>query len=658
MMATKRAPLANVPNAVNSPFRNVAAAGGKRTRAAQLGDAVYGQPPAKKHVIEIIEDDDEENVDPNKKNGVAAMAHDRLDEPFSKRSNAQPNAFERKLAAVRDRKPLPTPTPTTQHQSFTRESAQKSNRESVDSIRQWQRHYRKQFPNFVIYFESVPDDVRHKTLRQIHALGAREEKFFSKAVTHVVTTRTIPPELATTSPDDDGKLASSAKPAGMTQRTTSLLDANLQRRAQSHGSDILSRARELGIKIWALEKLHRMLKTIEADGPEEPPEEYLRAQIAGTRPVSKPSKGANLEQLLRNEKINGPADRDMTVAAQDMISFRGYYIYVHDMDEKTKPTLVRDYAKPTSKEQGKWPQFRLTAAGRCPFIDDPSYTRKLQQQEYAAHAAANSRAQDDISAHQRRTRAASAQQAAAARPEAPVRASTERQGTLRRSPRKLDTNPELSKPLDPPRGIPNSCQSSFDGTLAAPPLFGSAQQSLRGLPRMFGGEPVASGVQGQNNITSAIRSQYVSSAAISSTAPGASHRVGDSKEVSALKRKVLERGGGMASGVAASRDSIPSSYMNDMRAAINGGDSEPRIAPMRAAKRKAQEALGTVHEDEEGAGRQQQTGRAKAPAAKPKRHADVVKEPKPGYCENCRDKFDDFDDVSSPLRNDDFQPTY
>ncbi|KAK1076618.1 Cdc7p-Dbf4p kinase complex regulatory subunit, partial [Friedmanniomyces endolithicus] len=157
----------------------------------------------------------------------------------------------------------------------------------------------------------------------------------------------------------------------------------------------------------------------------------------------------------------------------------------------------------------------------------------------------------------------------------------ERQPNLRRSPRKLDAKADsLSKPLDSPRGLPAKRQSSNEGM---PSLFGSTQQTLRGLPRMIGGEPVASGLQ-HSNVTSAIRSQYISSAAISSTAPGANHRIGDSKEVSALKRKVLERGASVNSHV-----SMPSSYMNDMRAAINNDND--RDPPPRAAKRKAQETL-------------------------------------------------------------------
>ncbi len=626
-MTSRREPLANVPNAVNSPFHTITA-GGKRTRA-QAGDhrdALSGQPPAKKQIMEIP-DEDSENVDPKKREFVAVGARDRLDEPFMKKtSNAQPTSFERKLAAAREKKATPQPRV---------EPQPKVSADNLETIRQWKRHYKKQFPGFVFYFDSPSDEARQRTLRPLQHLGAREEKFFSKAVTHVITTRQIPPELTSTSPNEDdqyvGNSLKSIQPSAPLQdqrRTTNLLDANLQRRAQSQAAsaDILTRARELGIKIWTAEKFQRIMKTIlESDNVDQNATQDIRNHATVHKATSKPAKEVDLEQLLRNEKINGPADRDMTVAAQDMVSFKGFYVYIHDMDEKTKPVMVRDYPKPSSKEQGKWPQFRLTPAGRCPFIEDPLHTKKLQQLERENQAA---KAEQELAA-QRRTRGAAAIVA-------PLRPLAERETNLRRSPRKAAQPPigDMAKPLDPPKRLPTQRQSSAEGM---PALFGSAQQSLRGLPRLIGGEPVASGMQ-QSNVTSAIRSQAISSAAISSTAPGMHRRVGDSKEVSALRRQMLERNASVPSNY-----SIPSSYMNDVRAAIND-DNNP---PPRAAKRKAQETLGVLHEDEEDTHDVPRPPHRKPPA--PKKRKPVQKEAKPGYCENCRDKFDDFDDVSTAI---------
>ncbi|WPG98601.1 Hypothetical protein R9X50_00139400 [Acrodontium crateriforme] len=636
-MASRR-PLANVPNAVNSPYRTTAATNNAKRTRAQAGDreAFFGQPPAKKQIIEIPDEDEEENIDPRKKDMAFVHAQNKLDEPFARRlTDKQPTAFERKLYQARERKVAP---------QARQDKPQRAAGDNLETIRQWQRHYKRQFPHFVIYFDGVPDDARSKAVHQIRTLGAREEKFFSKAVTHVVTTRAIPAELITTSPDDEkydnGAQQKTIQPSLLTQdqrKTTNLLDANLQRRAQSQapgfgldvdprriqqvpGTDILSRARELGIKIWALEKLHRILKTmLEADTGDQPAAHDTRNHITVNKSVTRPAvKDGDLELLLRNEKLTGHADRDMSTVGQDMVTLRNCYLYIHDMDEKTKPVMVREYSKPTNgvKEQGKWPQFRLTSAGRCPFVEDPAHTKKLQQQEREA-----AKAQEELA--QRRTRGV----AADGRTGSSLRPLTQSQVNVRRSPRKV-SNEEKSKPLDPPKSVPQKTQMS---TESMPPLFGSAQQSLRGQPRMVGGEPVASGMQ-HSNVTSAIRSQVISSAAISSTAPGANRRIGDSKEISALKRKVLERGNTVTS-----NQSMPSSYMNDMRAALNN-DNEPQP---RAAKRKAQETLGVVQEDEE-ITRDQKRVAVRKPERKRSKPAE--REPKPGYCENCRDKYEDFEE--------------
>lgn len=397
------------------------------------------------------------------------------------------------------------------------------------------------------------------------------------------------------------------------------------RRQQTTSADVLIKARELGTKIWALEKLQRILRAIfESDGGEQSTTHTTRSNVAAVQPVRQ-AKEADLEQLLRNEKVNGPADRDMTVAGQDMATFRGCYLYVHDMNEQTRPVMVRDYPKPGPKDDAKWPQFFLTPAGRCPFVEDPNHTKKLQQQEQRDR---ERQAQGDSGIALRKTRAASALDAA--RP--PTGVLAEQQANLRRSPRKLaqEAKPALSKPLDPPTTLPVKRLPSTDGM---PPLFGSAQQSLRGLPRMVGGEPIASGVQ-RSNVTSAIRSQVVSSAAISSTAPGINSRVGTSKDLATLKKKVLERGASVNS-----NQSVPSSYLNEMRAAIND-DPGP---PPRAAKTKAQQTLGRIYENpfQRDTVRCADAGKTAKPPLKRKRT--VEKELKPGYCENCRDKFEDFD---------------
>lgn len=143
-MSNRRVPLANLQNATNSPLR-APAVGGKRQRshASEQRDLSYGQPPPKKQIVEV---DDAES----RRYGLG------------RRSGAPPTVLQKKLEAAREIKAVP-------------KQAEKSQRvvsENLETIRQWQRHYRKMFPQFVFYFESIPEDVRSRVSRQAQTLGA------------------------------------------------------------------------------------------------------------------------------------------------------------------------------------------------------------------------------------------------------------------------------------------------------------------------------------------------------------------------------------------------------------------------------------------------------------------------------------------------------
>ena len=154
-MSSKRIPLANNPNAANSPFRSVAA---KRSRAQVEGKEAEHilSPPKKKQLLGI------------EGNGIRRAQHISPDERegrvfLGKAEGAATNAFARKLAAAREaRHSQPRPA----------DKEAKTLIADIDTINQWRKHYRKVFPTFVFYFESLPADVSAKSSKQIQSLGA------------------------------------------------------------------------------------------------------------------------------------------------------------------------------------------------------------------------------------------------------------------------------------------------------------------------------------------------------------------------------------------------------------------------------------------------------------------------------------------------------
>ncbi|KAJ5537303.1 hypothetical protein N7513_010489 [Penicillium frequentans] len=600
-MSTRR-PLANVPNATNSPHRT-GLVPAKRVRSNQL-ETSYGQPPPKKQVMEAAENGARSPT--QNRSSVAQGTDSKL---FARRpNNANPSAFEKKLVAARDKERQP------QVKSV---KGEKPSADTLDTIRQWQRHYRKAFPQFVFYFDSIPDDVRRKFSRQVIALGAREEKFFSRLVTHVVTSRPIPAGVPATSPTELEAPNGANGDAHVQTVNPSLLEKNTNSHLSKHDArhdqgsmDVLQRARQMNMKIWALEKLQRMITTINDDDIGGQNNDAVRSKNADPTKSKGWAGLTPLDRALMQERLNGPSDRDL-FSSMEMIVFKGPFLYIHDMNEKTKPVMVREYPRVTKRQDGAWPQFRSAPLGKCPFVDEPP-----SRKEYDRHRMRQAQKEKKASAAKAEPRAKVSQTAVEQKPDTKVDAEPTK--TKRDEDKESSMKAEIpSKPLLDEIHERKSSESFI------PPHF------PRSGPFYTGREPAASGVQ-PSNVTSAIRSQMISSTA---AAPGA--KAGLSKEVHGLKRKVLERGtGSIANG-------------NGSMAAPerpNGLAMHLKSQHNHNAKSKAPATRHTPEEDShpgESAGMKRR--RADSRESEPKK-PERRRDPKPGYCENCRDKFDDFEE--------------
>lgn len=371
------------------------------------------------------------------------------------------------------------------------------------------------------------------------------------------------------------------------------------------------------MKIWALEKLQRMMTTMfDTDTSSQLAHGHnTRASAASVEPdgLGRSNKTGELSQLLRNERINGPSDRDPTVASSDLVMFKGPFIYIHDMNEKQKPVMVREYAKVTNKEDGDWPQFRSVANGKCPFVEEVDHERKKQEREQQRRQ--KQAVRDAAAGDAPRTRAATAE--AKMQPPSKRILAENDAGNRTHFPitEKPDRNisPELQA-IGPEPSSTRGPQNAF------------VSRAAQG--KLFGGEPVASGMQ-QSNATSAIRSQMVSSTA---AAPGA--RIGTSKELYGLQRQVLERNSGPTS------FGLTSSHrMTDIASAAMGAKEESK-------RKTSQDRLGYIDEeptsiDLDDARKIEDARKARAVQKRKSEKRDL----KPGYCENCMDKFEDFDEV-------------
>lgn len=379
--------------------------------------------------------------------------------------------------------------------------------------------------------------------------------------------------------------------------------------------DILARGKEMGMKIWAAEKLQRVLGSILEDSAGHG--HHARGSTHTTR-----HQHEDLGQVLRNEKLGTTSEREQPFLS--LVPFKGPFIYVHDMEEKYRPTMVREYPKVARRSDGEWPQFRSASVGKCPFIEDLAMKREIEQERKRANMAAMQQQQREQQVP--RTRSHMSVQ--------PAKVDQPRRASPRKALGVIQNNTAMDLDVDKKDKKPHAAavdrQSSFP-PMPERPTFEFVRPAQLHMPR----EPAASGIQ-RSNLTSAIQSQMISSTAATGV------KAGTSKEVhNQLKRQVLERThtGSLSVG------SIPSSHrMNDLAGALKNVRAP---APQRAAKSKAQEKLGGIqeegdsHADDIAAERAIQSARRKKAAKK---------DPKPGYCENCRDKYDDFEEVSKVLK--------
>lgn len=155
MSTNRRTPLSSIPNATNSPHRTLGSHGATKRSRQQIFISQENEPPQKKQMLE--RDTQENPITPRRKAPPPSTAEGRVFERNS--NNTQPTAFQKKLAAARGG-------------SIRVTKGERGQNDTSESVRQWQKHYRKLFPSFVFFFESIPEDLRAKCSKQITGLGA------------------------------------------------------------------------------------------------------------------------------------------------------------------------------------------------------------------------------------------------------------------------------------------------------------------------------------------------------------------------------------------------------------------------------------------------------------------------------------------------------
>lgn len=228
---------------------------------------------------------------------------------------------------------------------------------------EWQHNWRKimrrdtkmyfdttDFPDTSTYTKQKLDRRKELLKRAFISLGAEMTSFFDTDVTIVITRRTL-------------------------KSSYSLPE-----------TDVLARAQKRYMKIWNYDKATRFLKNLDVDL-----ETLEKSKNAITTPT--------LSNLLQNEKIYGPSDRDPRARRDDIHYFKYPYVYLYDLWQTWAPLITMEW-KPIDLSDSQnlpYPSIKQGSFGRCPFIGDCNcdetsarriikrYKRDKLNKKYALH---------------------------------------------------------------------------------------------------------------------------------------------------------------------------------------------------------------------------------------------------------------------------------
>ncbi|KAG7707700.1 hypothetical protein KL933_001523 [Ogataea haglerorum] len=191
-----------------------------------------------------------------------------------------------------------------------------SNRMTGAELKDWQQSWRKILKASVVYFEN--DEGRNEKEKEraklaLQSLGATIERFFSENVTIIVSRRPY------------------------------------HKHADYPMGDIFRIAKRNELKVWTYEKVFRFMNHLGEPIPED--ESFLKKKLSS---------------LLKNEKLFGPNDRDPNAKRDDIKYFTGYYFYVYDLRQQTRPIVVKEW--PTNAAD--FPKLTKSTNGRSLFIED------------------------------------------------------------------------------------------------------------------------------------------------------------------------------------------------------------------------------------------------------------------------------------------------
>ncbi|EMD37478.1 hypothetical protein CERSUDRAFT_105452 [Gelatoporia subvermispora B] len=158
-------------------------------------------------------------------------------------------------------------------------------------------------------------------------------------------------------------------------------------------TDLVQKALAWQIKVWSATKLETVLDRCHAPYPRNGPAISAAGQHAAAA-----SKERSLTRLLESERLHGISERDPTQKRHDFVYFtkNSYFVLVEDLRQELATIAAQEYPierGPDGVERGGWPVLHCHPRARGPFIEyDEKEEKRRQKADRAEHEREKERA--------------------------------------------------------------------------------------------------------------------------------------------------------------------------------------------------------------------------------------------------------------------------
>ncbi|KAF9007967.1 Dfp1/Him1, central region-domain-containing protein [Cyathus striatus] len=239
---------------------------------------------------------------------------------------------------------------------------------------EFKEKYTRAFPTFTFYLDKENMSLEAALIKvletRIRSLGGVIEDFFSKHITHLITDQ---PPLSIPSSAAEKENVVKHKNMFVTRQNPLVSPMKLKRSTMDDvstgGFDLVAKANSFGIKIWSTNKLESVISRC-IDVPCASTVSMYKHSMP--QPTTGLTTQRSLSRLLQSERIHGTTERDPTQKRHGFRYFtRGsFFVLVEDLRQELATIAAHEYVIKRGKTDHNppWPVLHCHPKSRGPFI--------------------------------------------------------------------------------------------------------------------------------------------------------------------------------------------------------------------------------------------------------------------------------------------------